>query len=478
MAYRVTTGMAGLTGLAWMGLVSSSLAQDLSGPPQARTVHAGGVEYVTPLQLEGPSAEALYAAWPRAARFSQVEGAVDLRCTVTLEGRLKDCAVVRRYGLIQDPGTAALSLASAYRFQPGRRNGAPVPMSALVRVAFVCDSRCPPPSSRRREPAWRATPTPAEVLAAYPPSARQRGVEGEARLDCTTNAVGGLDACRIAAESTPGEGFGDAALVLAGRFRLAWSEFTTPAPPTPRAGVGAALLSRGKSAEPPSPTVDAPRPQAVTIAFGTRIGEPVWMRAKPTRPALGADGKPLLQGSAKARCRVGPGGDLEACEMLRLEPADPAVEQEARRSLDEVTVQTWTDEGRSTIGSSVVLEVAVGQYGRPNLVVEEPAAPPLAPGVVDYWPSIRLSDVSGLGGRYYPDRAQRMEVNGKVVLTCARIVDRRPDGCAVMSEEPLEYGFGEAALKMSRFFRLSPETINGVQTDEATTIPVSFKVPR
>ena len=34
-------------------------------------------------------------------------------------------------------------------------------------------------------------------------------------------------------------------------------------------------------------------------------------------------------------------------------------------------------------------------------------------------------------------------------------------GCSVVSEDPPNFGFGEAALKISKFFRMKPKQIDG-----------------
>lgn len=450
--------------------------------PKARVVHVGGAEYTTPLQMEGPSRDALYAAWPRAARFSGVEGIVDLRCTVTLEGRVKDCVVLAQHGNAQDLGPAALSVTPLYRFQPGRKNGAPVPMSILVKAPFVCDYRCRPFEGADSQPrqAWRAAPSQADVLAAYPPSARERGVEGLVRLDCMADAAGQLNGCRVVAESVKGEGFGAAALGLTKAFRLPPREVAS-APPASRGGIGAAMLGglAKPSRLPASNAVAEPVPVGLTIAFEAQVGAPQWTRGQYLPAALASDGKSTVRGEARARCSVGASGGLEMCEMLRVEPADPAVEREARKGLDTLKVQLWTDEGRPTIGASVVFDVPVGQFKLPSIIAAEVDLPRVGPGVVDYQPLIHLADPGPDDmSRYYPERAQRMEVQGKVELSCANVVRRNPNGCTVVSETPLEYGFGDAALKMSRLFRFSPETIDGVPTDEPIQIPVAFTVPR
>ncbi|PXA84144.1 hypothetical protein DMC25_17100 [Caulobacter sp. D4A] len=431
--------------------------------PKVRVVHAGGAEYVAPLEVEQPSQDALHAAWPAAARFSGLEGSVDLLCTVTLEGRAKDCGVLSQRSRAQDLGPAALSVAPLYRFQPGRRNGVPVAMTTVVKVFFSCDYRCRPFEGARYQPtlAWRAAPSHADVLAAYPPSARQRGVKGLVRLSCMADDEGRLQDCRVIAETVKGEGFGEAALGLASAFRLE--------PPATSAASGA------RKKAPAAPVLT---PQAVVIDFGTLEGRPFWMSMPYATPTPRPDGTPPVAGEARARCRVGLGGKLEGCEILSLTPAgDAGAEIDARARLAKVVSQLWTDEGRSTIGATVLLDVPVGKFGKPSIVAAEPDLPKPGPGVVDYRPLIRSGMDADSAARYYPDRAQRMEVGGKAELSCARIVKGRVEDCTLLSESPLEYGFGEAALKMSRLFRFSPETIDGAPVDEPILIPVNFSVP-
>ena len=53
-----------------------------------------------------------------------------------------------------------------------------------------------------------------EVAAAYPPKARELGVEGIVRLACSGPADGPLTKCRVASESPSELGFGAAAMEL------------------------------------------------------------------------------------------------------------------------------------------------------------------------------------------------------------------------------------------------------------------------
>ena len=79
--------------------------------------------------------------------------------------------------------------------------------------------------------------------------------------------------------------------------------------------------------------------------------------------------------------------------------------------------------------------------------------------------------------RYYPDRAQRMNVGGKVTLHCQVAVNGTLD-CSVASEEPSDQDFGSAALKISKLFKMRPMARDGVPTAGGEiNVPIRFQPP-
>ena len=78
--------------------------------------------------------------------------------------------------------------------------------------------------------------------------------------------------------------------------------------------------------------------------------------------------------------------------------------------------------------------------------------------------------------QYYPARALDLGKTGAATLNCVVSAHGGLTRCSVASETPAGWGFGEAAQKLSRYFRMSPRTEDGVPVEGGTiAVVIRFK---
>ena len=81
--------------------------------------------------------------------------------------------------------------------------------------------------------------------------------------------------------------------------------------------------------------------------------------------------------------------------------------------------------------------------------------------------------------RYYPDRAQRMGVEGRATISCSVTAKGTLESCSVISEEPADQEFGSAAMRMSKLCKMKPKSLDGAPVDGGTVrIPLRFALPK
>ena len=78
---------------------------------------------------------------------------------------------------------------------------------------------------------------------------------------------------------------------------------------------------------------------------------------------------------------------------------------------------------------------------------------------------------------YFPTRAQNLSKPGRATLSCRVTATGTLTGCSVVSEDPADFGFGQAAMRLSKLFKMRPKTADGRPVEGASvTIPIRFTI--
>ncbi len=79
--------------------------------------------------------------------------------------------------------------------------------------------------------------------------------------------------------------------------------------------------------------------------------------------------------------------------------------------------------------------------------------------------------------RVYPRAALRKGLSGRAMISCTVGADGRLTDCAVIAEDPAGEGFGQAALRLSRLFRMKTPPDKPTPAGAVVRIPLVWNPP-
>lgn len=270
--------------------------------------------------------------YPERAQRRVVNGWARLRCLVGEDYRAKDCIVVG-----QDPAgygfdAAALHIITHGQFDPLAHGESTAGHIVIKKISFSF-GRDSPVGGGSASDTWAKQPSLSDVARAHPLGAEDYGM---ADVTCQlVSADGALSACSVQSEAPAGQGFGGAALDLAGLYRL---KDVSP----PKLQViflvtwtvpGSNVLPAGTSLTVPQRPESGWRPvfvPIVTILYsrmpggGSKPQSSVFIAAPDQAQVEAARPRGLSGGaSVRVRCDVSQSGDLDRCVVTAVLGADP-----------------------------------------------------------------------------------------------------------------------------------------------------------
>lgn len=170
----------------------------------------------TPTWVEAPTYADAAAVYPAKAKAEHVAGSAVMSCTVTLNGRLSDCAAIAATppGMGFDDAAHRLTPKLRTELGDGVRSGSEIRFT----IGFTPEMADAKPALEN-DITWTALPAISDFQASFPKS--ENGVNHvRVVMDCSVGAGGALSGCAVESEEPAGQGYGAGALALAPKIRV------------------------------------------------------------------------------------------------------------------------------------------------------------------------------------------------------------------------------------------------------------------
>lgn len=163
--------------------------------------------------------------------------------------------------------------------------------------------------------------------------------------------------------------------------------------------------------------------------WAVRPGPEEFRAVAPQGPTTGGEG--MLQ------CQIAAGGQLQDCTVLSESPQGLGYGEAALRLSSSHRVKQGA--GAPEVGEVVRARIMI----RPTVMQR--------PRFLQTPSSQQISDV-------YPSSAHRRGLSGTANLRCLVRQTGEVGDCEIIDESPANQGFGRAALRLTRYFRLEPQS--------------------
>jgi len=385
-------------------------------------------------------------------------GYVNYRCSVTVDGGVTDCTVVKE----DPPGTglaaAAMPVITTYRFKPQGRDGKPVAgQKVLLGRSYLKGGE---KAQTITNPDWLKRPTSESLALAWPKKAMEQGANGSATISCEVTVEGYLDRCTVVSESPPGYGFGASALQLASQFMM--KPKTVDGKPTAGGKVMIPINFQGMEGLSPETGTSIRKPQATTML----LFDPIWATAptsQAVKAAYPASASDVMSGQVMLRCRLNREGGLRNCEIGSELPARKGFGGAAKSLAGQFRVQVSPEE--ASLASKAMIDVPFR--------FRNPAAEDTGRLTEPRW--IRTLSANGVE-LLFPESARADKIlTGVGQVNCAADTHGDLVDCQVAGENPSGKGFGSAALQAAQAMRMNIWTKNGDPVDgRRIVLPIRF----
>jgi TonB family protein len=335
--------------------------QRLAAPPPAA--------FDTPPDwLRKPTYDQMMAVYPRAAGQKGADGRAVIKCTVNLEGLLRDCTVAEETPAGLGFGPAAIVLAPTFLMKPAMRNGQPVEASVTVPINFKSNGAFTPSNSEPvtivSQTIWARTPKTAEILALIDKKVGDKFADGKVVFQCDLNSrTGHMSGCEVA-NASPG-----------------MAQFT---------GVARALVPKFEVS--PEALAQYKGKVKINIAFAfPDMASPTWSKRYLTHPRWIKTITPdpnkapfpedaikagLKTGAATVDCVVAPDGALTRCEVVSESTPGVGFGTMAQQIAEAFVANPWNEDGLPVDGAHVKMPIRMDYEPPADAPSASPATAP------------------------------------------------------------------------------------------------------